>query len=239
MKVLMVFTFRAVIFLAVVLSSVFAEDNKVATSTEATDDVAIDTNPTSMFWSQTVPVYAERAKNNQALPRYRTEIRSRWTAKNLYFLFSCPYEELFLHPNPSTTTETNKLWNWDVAEVFIGSDFKNIRRYKEFELSPQEEWLDLEIDLSKPHHEEGWTWNSGFQVAAHIDEQAKTWYGAMKIPWAALDDAPPSAGKTLRINFFRSQGPLSNRKEIAWQPTMSETFHVPERFGLLQLVARR
>jgi Carbohydrate family 9 binding domain-like len=230
---------RLLMFAVVILSSVFAEDNKVATTTQASEDVAVDTNPASAFWRQTVPIYADRDKNDQLLPGYRTEIRSRWTAKNLYFLFSCPYEQLFLRPNPSTSTETNKLWNWDVAEVFIGSDFKNIRRYKEFELSPQGEWLDLDIDLTKPHHEEGWTWNSGFQVAAQIDEQKKIWYGAMKIPWTALDDTPPSAGKTLRVNFFRSQGPLSNRKEIAWQPTMSETFHVPERFGLLRLVARR
>jgi len=230
---------RVFMFLAVMLSSVFAADNKVATSTEATEDVGLDTNPASTFWSQTVPIYADRDKNDKMLPGYRTGIRSRWTAKNLYFLFSCPYEELFLRPDPSTTTETNKLWNWDVAEVFIGSDFKNITRYKEFELSPQGEWLDLDIDLTKPHHEGGWTWNSEFQVAARIDEQTKTWYGAMKIPWAALEDTPPSAGKTLRVNFFRSQGPLSNRKEIAWQPTMSETFHVPERFGSLRLVPGR
>ena len=230
---------RVFMLLAVMLSSAFAADNKVATSTEATGDVAIDTNPASTFWSQAVPVYADHDNDDQLLPGYRTEIRSRWTPKNLYFLFSCPYEELFLRPNPSTATETNKLWNWDVAEIFIGSDFKNIRRYKEFELSPQGEWLDLDIDLTKPHHEEGWTWNSGFQVAARIDTQTKIWYGAMKIPWAALDDAPSSVGKTLRVNFFRSQGPPSNRKEIAWQPTMSETFHVPERFGLLRLVARR
>jgi len=230
---------RVFILLAVMLSSALAADNKVATSSEAIEDVAIDTNPASAFWSQTVPIYADRDKNDRVLPDYRTEIRSRWTVKNLYFLFSCPYQELFLRPNPSTTTETNKLWNWDVAEIFIGSDFKNIRRYKEFELSPQGEWLDLDIDLTKLHHEEGWTWNSGFQVTARIDEQAHIWYGAMKIPWAALDDTPPSVGKTLRVNFFRSQGPLSNRKEVAWQPTMSETFHVPARFGLLQLVARR
>jgi hypothetical protein len=230
---------RGFILLAVMLFSTFAADNKVATSTEANEEVAIEANPAAMFWSQAVPIYTDRDKNDRILSGYRTEIRSRWTEKNLYFLFSCPYQELSLHPNPSTTMETNKLWNWDVAEVFIGSDFKNIRRYKEFELSPQGEWLDLDIDLSKPHHEEGWTWNSGFQVAARIDRQKKIWYGAMKIPWAALDDTPPSVGKTLRVNFFRSQGPISNRKEMAWQPTMSETFHVPERFGLLRLVAHR
>ena len=230
---------RGFILLAVMLFSTFAADNKVATSTEANEDVAIDTNPATTFWSQAIPLYTDRDKNDRILSGYRTEIRSRWTEKNLYFLFSCPYQELSLHPNPSTTMETNKLWNWAVAAVFIGSDFKNIRRYKEFELSPQGEWLDLDIDLSKPHHEEGWTWNSGFKVAARIDAQKKIWYGAMKIPWTALDETPPMATKTLRVNFFRSQGPLSNRKEIAWQPTMSETFHAPERFGLLRLVARR
>jgi len=230
---------RLIVFVALMLFSVLPADNKVITTTKANRDVTLDTNPATSFWNQTVPIYADRDKYDQALPGYRTEIRSRWTAKNLYFLFSCPYEELFLHPNPSATTKTNKLWNWDVAEVFIGSDFKNIQHYREFELSPQGEWLDLDIDLSKPHHEEGWRWNSGFQVAARIDEQRKIWYGAMKIPWTALDEIPPSPGKTLRVNFFRSQGPRSNRKEIAWQPTMSETFHVPERFGLLRLVARR
>jgi Carbohydrate family 9 binding domain-like len=230
---------RVIFFVALMLSSVFPADNKVATTTEAKEDVALDTNPASTFWSETVPIYADRDKYDQVLPGYRTEIRSRWTAQNLYFLFSCPYERLFLRPDPRTTAETNKLWNWDVAEAFIGSDFKNIQHYREFELSPQGEWLDLDIDLSKPHHEEGWKWSSGFQVAARIDDQAKIWYGAMKIPWTALDETPPSPGKTLRVNFFRSQGPRSNRKEIAWQPTMSDTFHVPEQFGLLRLVARR
>jgi hypothetical protein len=229
---------RLMVFVALMLSSVFPADNKVATTTEAKEDVALDTNPASTFWSETVPIYADRDKYDQPLLGYRTEIRSRWTAKNLYFLFSCPYEELFLRPNPSTITETYKLWNWDVAEVFIGSDFNNIQHYREFELSPQGEWLDLDIDLSNAHRGEGWTWNSRFQVAARIDEQTKIWYGAMKIPWRALHETPPSPGKTLRVNFFRSQGPRSNRKEIAWQPTLSETFHVPERFGLLRLVAR-
>jgi len=44
-------------------------------------------------------------------------------AKNLYFLFTCPYEELHLKPSPNIQKETNELWNWDVAEVFVGSYF--------------------------------------------------------------------------------------------------------------------
>jgi hypothetical protein len=212
-----------------------AADIEVATSAKAPTDVAIDTNPASAFWSQAVPIFAEKDKNGGLLPGYRTEIRSRWTGAYIYFLFICPYEELFLKPGPDTKTETNELWNWDVAEVFMGSDFSNIRRYKEFEISPQGEWVDLDIDLSKPHHEDGWKWNSGFQVAARIDQKTKIWYGAMKIPWSAFGESSPATGKTFRINFFRGQGPLAMKKEITWQPTMSKTFHVPERFGLLRL----
>jgi Carbohydrate family 9 binding domain-like len=227
---------RVFMVLATAACAAAGANVEVATSTQATNDLTMDTNPDSAFWKQAAPVFAEKDKEGRELSGYRTEIRSRWTRKYIYFLFTCPYEQLFLKPDPATKTETNQLWNWDVAEVFLGSDFQNIRRYKEFEISPQGEWIDLDVDLAKPHHEEGWTWNSGFEVVARIDRKASIWYGAMKIPWSALGESSPSAGKTFRVNFFRSQGPLSSRKDIAWQPTMSETFHVPERFGLLRLV---
>jgi hypothetical protein len=230
---------RMFVLLAIVAFTAAAAGVDVATSMEATNDEVISTNPKSPFWRQATPIFAEKGKTGESLPGYRTEVRSRWTRKYLYFLFTCPYEELFLKPNPATQTETNQLWNWDVAEVFLGSDFTNIRRYKEFEVSPQGEWIDLDVDLAKPHHEEGWTWNSGFQVAARINKKTKVWYGALKIPWSALDEHSPTAGKTFRVNFFRSQGPLASRKDIAWQPTMSDTFHVPERFGLLRLAEHR
>jgi hypothetical protein len=188
------------------------------------------------FWSTATPVYIERDSFGKAAPGYRTEVRSRWTKDNLYFLFICPYEQLHLKPGPNARQETNELWNWDVAEVFVGSDFSDIKRYKEFEVSPQGEWIDLDINLRNPHHEDGWKWNSGFQVAARVDEQKRIWYGAMRIPLAAIDPRPALPGNTLRVNLFRSQGPPHHLHEIAWQPPMSKSFHVPEKFGLLKLV---
>jgi len=204
-------------------------------SVRADADVVLDTNPTSSFWKGARPVVADLDNFGKRVPGHSTEVRSRWTAGNLYFLFICPYQQLHLKPHPVTSSETNELWNWDVAEVFIGADFKNIRRYREFEISPQGEWVDLDIDRSKTRPEDGWTWNSGFQVSARIDGSAKIWYAAMRIPWAAIDSRPPSVGAEFRINLYRSQGPPTNHKAIAWQPTMNETFHVPERFGLLKL----
>jgi hypothetical protein len=226
------------VFLLILTSAALAvaADNNVIESTRAREDMALTTYPVATFWQGARPVYAEKSPNAEPLPRYRTEIRTRWTKNNLYVLFVCPYEELNLKPSPSTSTETFQLWDWDVAEVFIGSDFRNIRRYREFEVSPQGEWVDLDIDLANPHHEEGWTWNSGFQVAARVDFVSKIWYGAMRIPFSALEGHSPRVGETFRINFFRSQGPPPDRKAVTWQPTLSKTFHVPEKFGLLKLV---
>ena len=201
----------------------------------AEQDVPLDTNPSTPFWRGAIPVYMDANSHGKLDPKYRTEIRLRWTSRNLYILYICPYDQLNLKPNPHTSTETNELWNWDVAEAFIGSDFKDIKRYKEFEISPQGEWVDLDIDLHNPHHEEGWTWNSNMEVSARIDQTAHVWYGAMRIPYSAIDSRPAAAGNILRINLFRSQGPASARHEIAWHSPMSNSFHVPERFGRLEL----
>jgi len=227
---------RIILLAALAAGTGLAADSQVIKSSRASDDASLETDPASPFWLNAPHVFAEHDSYGKSVPGYRTEIRSRWTEDNLYLLFICPYEELYLKPSPDTLNETNKLWNWDVAEAFIGSDFKNIKHYREFELSPQGEWIDLDINLEKPHHEDGWTWNSGFQVSARIDQAAHNWYGAMRIPFAAIDSRRPTPGSTLRVNFFRSQGPPPNRKEVTWQPPMTDTFHTPERFGFLKLV---
>lgn len=232
--------FAKLLFLLPVIAwcLVIPAEQPVVECARAEQDSPPELDPASPFWSASRPVYMEKDNFGKTVPGYRTEVRSRWTKNNLYFLFICPYEELYLKPSPRTDKETYELWNWDVAEVFVGSDFSNIKRYKEFEISPQGEWVDLDIDLSKPHHEEGWTWNSGFEVKAYIDRAKHTWYGAMRIPMAAVDQRPAAAGNTMRINLFRSQGPPPHRQAVTWQAPMNDTFHVPERFGLMQLVEK-
>jgi hypothetical protein len=226
---------RILLPLAVCFSGIFAGAQTIQSVWAATDP-RLDTNPRSAFWSASTATFMDSDKLGNPDPKYRTEIRTRWTSKNLYLFFICPYEELYLRPDPVRSTETNELWNWDVAEAFIGSDFQHIRRYKEFEISPQGEWLDLDIDLDHPRLENGWKWNSGFEVSARIDAAAHVWYGAMKIPYIAVDTRPSETGNVLRINLFRSQGPPWARHQIAWQAPMGNSFHVPERFGTLKLV---
>ena len=198
-------------------------------------DFGLTADPGAPQWKDVPGVFMDKGPQNQPAPGHRTEVRSRWTEKNIYFLFICPYEKLFLKPNPSTTTETNKLWEWDVAEVFVGADFNNIHQYKEFQVSPSGEWVDLDIDVKNPKPEGGWQWNSGFRVEARLDESKKIWYGEMRIPLKTIDPRPPKAGNEMRINLYRIQGPPANRMHVAWQPTGQPNYHVPEAFGLLEL----
>jgi hypothetical protein len=215
----------------------FADGPGRIESVRMTRDAELTANPDAPHWKKARAVVAANDAMGSPTVNHQTEIRSLWTDKNLYFLFTCPYEQLNLKPGPSKDVETNKLWEWDVAEVFIGADFKNIRQYKEFQVSPQGEWVDLHIDRDKPWPEGGWKWNaSGFKVFARVDERKKMWYGEMRIPIDSIDGASAKPGSEMRINFYRIQGPPPQRKGIAWQPTGGRSYHVPEAFGRIILV---
>ena len=215
------------------------ESNRLAYASArfAGRDPAPDTDPHSSYWRDAHPIVADCDACGIPVPGHRTEIRSRWSFKNLYFLFVCPYLELNLNPNPSLAAVTNELWKWDVAEVFPGPELGDIERYREFEVSPQGEWVDVDVDLARPRHEDGWIWKSGVEVSARIDAADQVWYGFLCIPFAAIDARIPASGNRLRANFFRMQGPGPNRVEIAWRPTYKSTFHAPESFGWLELLS--
>jgi hypothetical protein len=192
-------------------------------------------NPDAPEWTGLSGVELTRSFFGDPVKLPPTEVRSRWTEKNLYLLFICPYHTLNLKPNPVTNAETNLLWNWDVAEAFIGSDYLKTSVYKEFQVSPQGEYVDLDIDRDDPKGQKGVEWQSGFAVAARIDSAKKIWYGEMRIPFASLDVKTPHAADELRLGLFRIEGAEPHRIYVAWRPTGATTFHVPSAFGSLVL----
>jgi hypothetical protein len=56
----------------------------------------------------------------------------------------------------------------------------------------------------------------------------------MRIPLRALAETSPKTGTQWRLNLFR--GDVANAAYLAWNPTLTGTFHVPERFGVLEFV---
>jgi hypothetical protein len=122
------------------------------------------------------------------------------------------------------------LWDRDVVEAFIASDPKNLRRYAEFQVAPTNEKLDLLLDLPR----RDFAWSSGFESAIKLDKKARRWICEMRIPTKALSDVSPKAGAQWRLNLFRSD--RANNAYLALNPTLSGSFHVPERFGVLEFV---
>ncbi len=229
------FVLCALCVLTTISPAILADEAGVALSHQAKADFQLTADPNSAAWKKVPGFIMEKGRRGEIVANHKTEIRSQWTAKNLYLLYTCPYEDLSLKPNPTTTAETDKLWEWDVAEVFIGTDFNDIKHYTEFQVSPQGEWVDLDIDR-KPNpakHDVGW--NSGYEVKARIDKAKKIWYGEMRIPMDKIDKRPAKAGNEMRINFYRIQAPKPNRVFVNWQPVNSDNYHTPEAFGRLRL----
>jgi hypothetical protein len=224
------------VLLAIMLAAGLTQARPTFTSAYVAHDFELTANPGSAEW-RTAPS-AEMGLDyfGQPVAGKPTIIRSRWSDKHLYLLYECPYDELNLRPNPNPAAETPQLWNNDVAEVFIGWDANRIASYKELQVSPQSEWVDLDIDRDNPRTQAGMRWNSGYTVKGRVDAAAKVWYGEMKIPFSAIDERTgPMRGREFRIGMYRIAGAGTAKKFYAWSPTGQTTFHVPAAFGKLTL----
>lgn len=194
-------------------------------------------DPQSDFWSSAEPVIIDRNIMGGPEPELVSEARSRWTEENIYFLFYGPYDFQVLKPDPDTVNETFRLWQWDDFELYIGSDHENINLYQEFEVSPQGEFLDLNINSEVPMagHNDERLWDSGFKVKARTDADNKIWYAEIRIPLESIDTRKPESGNDFRVNIYRLQGPQDDRDFLAWRPTGYFNPHHPEVFGTLRL----
>lgn len=171
-------------------------------------------------------------------PNLKTEMRAFWTDTDLYLLFRCPYTVLNLFLPADNRKERKGLWDRDVVEMFLGDDWTNIRHYREFEIAPTGDWVDLAIDLDRKDDGGALKWNSGWQTMARIDKDRKVWYAAAKIPLSAVSVKRVESGTKWRMNLYRIDGLGEDpqRHFLCWQPTCVQNRdpnHVPEHFGTL------
>jgi hypothetical protein len=212
-----------------------ASEPGVLHSSLAASDVPLSGDPESPFWRSAPRVVSAMDPFGRPTGSGPTETRSRWTRNSLFLLYICPFHDLYLKPDPVTDRDTPYLWDWDVAEAFIGIQGDSIFHYREFEMSPQGEWVDLDIDRAHPKPDFGMSWNSGFEVKARIDRARNIWYGEMRIPMSSLPALWPKPGDAFRLGLYRIEGPPPNRKYGSWQPLYRATYHTPESFGTLVL----
>jgi hypothetical protein len=198
----------------------------------------LNTDPHSKTWAHASSAWiiADCSSKNLDYPKLKTEVRAFYTDSDLYLLFVSPYTELNLWLPPDPTKDHLKLWDRDVVEFFLGDDWTDIKHYREFEVAPTGDWVDLAIDLGREKYEA--EWNSGWQRQGRIDEANHVWYAAAKVPLKSVSDHPVKPGTKWRANLYRIDGLGEDpqRHFMCWQPTCvvnRDPNHVPEHFGTL------
>ena len=197
----------------------------------------LNTDPLSATWAHASSAQIQKDCSHQIdYPKLTTEVRGFWTDRDLYLLFICPYTELNLWLPADNSKDRLKLWDRDVVEFFLGDDWVNIRHYREFEVAPTGDWVDLAIDLD--HDSYGADWNSGWQREGRIDEKNRIWYAAARVPLSSVSDIKVKEGTKWRMNLYRIDGLGADpqRHFMCWQPTCvvnRDPNHVPEHFGTM------
>jgi len=201
----------------------------------------LNTDPKSETWRGAVSAWIVKdCTRTIDYPTLKTEVRAFWTDEHLYLLFICPYETLNIFLPSQNDKPRPGLWDRDVVEMFLGADWDNIGRYREYEVAPTGDWIDLDISLDlKTHRTQGKSdWRSGWNTSARIDSKALVWYAAARIPLKSVTSQAVKPGTRWRANLYRiaGQGPDSQRQFLCWQPTCApglDPNHVPENFGSL------
>jgi len=199
----------------------------------------LNTNPDSPTWSHASSTWIDKDCTHQIdYPKIKTEVRGFWTDSDLYLLFISPYTELNLWLPADNSKDRLKLWDRDVVEFFLGDNWTNIKVYREFEIAPTGDWVDLAIDLDRHDDYNAAAWNSGWQRQGRIDEKNHIWYAAARVPLRSVSEKQVTAGTRWRANLYRIDGlgADSQRRFMCWQATCAvnrDPNHVPEHFGTL------
>jgi alpha-galactosidase len=213
--------------------------NMEAETRHSSSNFLPDGDLTKSLWKHAKWVeFDNDASGRSHYPEAETRVASLWTETHIYFAFSSRYDSLNTYEGEDPKAERWQLWDRDVVEVFLNPQPARVNHYFEFEVAPNNQWIDLEIDRTKEPFNDA-SWNSGFEHATRIDSEHHVWTTEMRIPLAAMNVKDPRSGTQWRVNFFRAagKGGDDHRKFLAWSIIPEgKTFHVPTRFGILKLV---
>src|SRR5438874_11326860 len=133
-------------------------------------DIRLDAAHPAAEWQKAAPVtFSADWQGKNAGPSLPTTVAALWSPGTLFLRFVCHYRELNLFRDSDPNGRRDHLWDRDVAEAFLQPDPSRRRYYKEFEVSPNAMWIDLDVgpgmlsDLK-----------SGLQRSVYIDEGNNT-----------------------------------------------------------------
>lgn len=190
-------------------------------------------------WKRAAEISIEKYWSGENAPVGRHfKAKLLWSDTAIYVRFEANQTEtLIISETLNLQTKTRGLWDRDVCEIFLAPDKYESRKYFEFEIAPNGEWIDLEIFQKPDERITDFEYVSGMQSAAKIEKDKIIM--AMKIEWKAFGKTPKADDVWLG-NIFRCVGIGETRGYLAWSPTEtnSPNFHVPEKFGEFEFVKK-
>jgi alpha-galactosidase len=186
--------------------------------------------PVDATWEKAPAVqFSNDWQGKNADPLRETQVQLLWTPDALYLRFLACYRSITVYTDAEPDGRRDRLWERDVAEVFLQPPESSGRHYKEFEVSPNGFWIDLDIGRGEKHD-----LRSGLLRRVKVNEQRKTWVAELVLPMKSLT-AEFDPARAWRVNFFRVEGATEPRFYSAWRPTgtPAPNFHVPDAFGKL------
>ena len=188
-------------------------------------------------WDKAKEVSIEKYWSGENAPKERQfKAKLLWSKVALYVRFEAnQVEPIVRSETPNVQTKTKGLWDRDVCEIFLVPNKAEFRKYFEFEIAPNGEWIDLGIHQLPEKRETDWEYNSGMKSATRIEKDKVVM--AIKVEWKAFGKTP-KAGDIWLGNILRAMGSEPNRGYLAWSPTETKqpNFHVPEKFGEFEFV---
>jgi alpha-galactosidase len=189
--------------------------------------------PPELAWEKVPPIRFDADwQGKNADPKCETEMRLLWTLEALYWRVRARFRVLTVFADAEPNGRRDQLWDRDVAEIFLQPNGLGLREYKEFEVSPNGYWIDLDISEGKKQDLQ-----SGLKRRVGVFEETKVWVGELSLPMKSMT-ARFDPAQSWRVNFYRVEGPAEPRFYSAWRPTgtPAPNFHVPEAFGKLVFV---
>jgi hypothetical protein len=128
-------------------------------------------------------------------------------------------------PPPAAPGPTDRLWEFEVVELFVAGADPGVPRYTEIELSPYGHHLVLRFVGVRN------AVDRGLQLGFAAERHGRRWSGRAVVPARYLPAAP------WRANACAIHGTGDSRRYLAAQPLPGPTpdFHQPERFEALSI----
>jgi translation initiation factor IF-1 len=163
------------------------------------------------------------------VPNRGSEVRIGWDGESIHGIFTCQDPD----PWATKTTRDDSLWEEEVVEIFL-DPFGDGLCYFEIEINPLNTVCDLFIRRVRSGLRKDLSWDCA-DLTTTTGILPYGWTAGFRIPFESLGDCHPDRSPIWRGNFARIDRPKDGPRELsAWSPTLTNTFHVPQRFGTIR-----